>query len=69
MVGAPDFVIFTAEFGNNCTSNPSLSCTADCDGDTVVGAPDFGIFTSEFGNSVGPSGITNPSRDPEACPL
>jgi hypothetical protein len=34
-----------------------------------VGAPDFAIWAGEFGNSVGPSGITNPSRDPNGCPF
>jgi hypothetical protein len=69
VVGGPDFNVFLAEFGNNCTANPSQSCTADCDGDTIVGGPDFNVFLAEFGNSVGPSGITNPSRDPEGCPF
>jgi len=69
VVGGPDFVILQGELGNNCTANPSLSCTADCDGDTIVGGPDFVILQSELGNSVGPSGITNPSRDLEQCPL
>lgn len=69
VVGLPDFQVFQGEVGNNCTANPSLSCTFDCDGDTIVGLPDFQIFQGELGNAVGPSGITNPSRDPEGCPL
>ena len=69
IVGAPDFAVWVGEFGNNCTANPSQTCEADCDGDTIVGAPDFAIWVGEFGNSVGPSGITNPSRDPDGCPF
>ena len=69
LVGGPDFVVLVGELGNNCNVNPSQSCTADCDGDLLVGGPDFVILQSELGNSVGPSGITNPSRDPEACPF
>jgi hypothetical protein len=69
VVGAPDFAAFVSQTGNNCNANPSLDCSADCDGDLIVGAPDFAIFATESGNSVGPSGITNPSRDPEGCPF
>jgi hypothetical protein len=69
LVGGPDFAILVSELTNNCNTNPSLSCSADCDGDLIVGGPDFSILVSELGNSVGPSGITNPSRDLTQCPL
>jgi hypothetical protein len=69
VVGIPDFQLFLAQDGNNCNASPSLTCTADCNGDQIVGIPDFQIFLVEDGNSVGPSGITNPSRDLESCPL
>lgn len=63
-VGVPDFAILQADFG--CTAG---NCVGDCTGDGVTGVPDFNVFQGEFGNKVGPSGITNPSRDLAECPL
>ena len=51
--------------GDACDNGP---IDADADGDTVVGALDFILLSGEFGNFIGPSGITNASRDLEQCP-
>ena len=66
VVGVGDFVIISADFG--CTAGVG-SCPGDCTGDGVTGTPDVVSISAEFGNSVGPSGITNPSRDLVMCPL
>lgn len=69
VVGTPDFVLYLDQFGNVCPPLPLSECQGDATGDTVVGTPDFIALLSEFGSQTGPSGITNPSRDPVACPL
>ena len=45
------------------------NCLGDCTGDGITGGPDVIRVSQEFGNSVGPSGITNPSRDLNECPI
>jgi hypothetical protein len=63
IVGGPDFFALSSSFG--ATSGGS----ADFSGDTIVGGPDFFLLSAQFGNFVGPSGITNPSRDLAECPV
>jgi hypothetical protein len=62
VVGAPDFTLLAGAFGAT-TGGP-----ADFSGDTIVGAPDFVLLAGEFGNFIGPSGVTNTSRDFVECP-
>jgi len=62
-VGGPDFIIQSGAFGCN-----TGSCPGDCTGDGATGGPDFIALSGEFGQKKGPSGITNPSRDPVECP-
>ncbi len=63
VVGALDFIVLSGGFGS------TTGGAADFDGDTVVGALDFILLSGEFGNFIGPSGITNASRDSLECPL
>jgi hypothetical protein len=63
VVGTTDFLALLAQYGS--TNGGS----ADFTGDTVVGTTDYLILLGQYGNAVGPSGITNPSRDLAECPL
>lgn len=67
-VGAPDFAILIAEFGNDCTSGAATpTCLADCTDDSKVGSADFQALLAQFGSANGPSGITNAQCDPTTC--
>jgi hypothetical protein len=64
---APDFNALSIDFG--CTAGVG-NCSGDCTGDGNTSAPDFLALSLDFGKTFpapGPSGITNPSRDPSVC--
>lgn len=65
-VGAPDFSIFSMNFGMNVAVGTNGDC-APAGGDGTVGAPDFSLFSMQFGHTVGPSGITNAQCDSSTC--
>ena len=64
-VDSNDYIIIAGEWGNTNPPGPTLS---DANGDTVVDSNDYIVMAGEWGNKVGPSGITNPSRDLVECP-
>lgn len=72
-VGVPDFLILVGAIGSTCPTDTdgAGTCPEDCEAtpDGVVGVPDFLAMVPTIGNTVGPSGITNSSRDPIGCPL
>ena len=63
IVSVLDFILLSGAF-NTSTGGP-----ADFTGDGLVSANDFIVLSGEFGNFIGPSGITNVSRDVVECPL
>ncbi|NIP95107.1 MAG: hypothetical protein GWO24_17325, partial [Akkermansiaceae bacterium] len=65
VVDALDYIIIAGEWGNTCDPGPTF---ADFNGDTVVDALDYIIIAGSWGSLVGPSGITNPSRNFDQCP-
>ena len=62
-VGNDDYGQLVSEWG---LTGYNLLC--DCDGNNAVGNDDYGILVNEWGYQVGPSGVTNPSRDYSTCP-
>jgi hypothetical protein len=75
-VGIVDFQVLVSQLGTVCSTAGDPLCAADCASpgpvecvlDLAVGIADFQAQVAQTGNVNGPSGITNPSRDPLECP-
>lgn len=57
VVGAGDFALWKAGFGN-ASPGPPFNPDVDFDVSGVIGAGDFAIWKSSFGGPPGPSGTT-----------
>ena len=62
LVGGPDFVLLSVNFG----PLPPGSEIYDATGDGVAGGPEFVLLSIEFGNPPGPSGLDCAGTPP--CP-